>query len=714
MLSPRRRGGGLAALALALPLAAGTGLPAHAALPASAVASAASGLPSVVPEPVSETAVSGNGFPLSAQTLIDVVSTDPDAKTVGIYLAALLAPATGYALPVVTSSQAQSQAVVLDPNGSADLGPEGYTLVSGGTGVTVTAHGAQGLFRGVQTLRQLLPAAVEASTPQPGPWTVAPVRISDSPRYAYRGVLLDVARRFFPVSQVKRYIDEAAAYKVNTLHLHLTDDQGWRIAIGAIPSLTTTGASTQNGFTGGSSWYYTTAQYQDIVAYAKSRYVTVVPEIDGPGHDNAALASVAGLNCDDVAKAPYSGFDYGFSLYCLSDSRHTANVTSFLNTVISAVAALTPGPYIHIGGDEAPRTTAAEYNTYASVVASAVTAKGKTVMGWHELGQATIPSGTLIQFWGDAFDRASVGTANESQSIRFVRNAVAQGARFVMSPADHAYLDMKYDTATPYGQSWAGYIPLRTAYDWDPGTATAKPDGTAAVVTEDRVAGVEAALWADYAYAGSPSPPTSTSQFPEPQTYADYMSFPRLPAIAEIGWSPRSTHDWNDFQQRLAAQGPRWTAAGTAYNPAPDVPWPASLVNLNGTHTLTTGGQGLDDPGSSTNTGVHLITWSLHGGSNQQWTFTQQGNGSYTLRNSTSGLCADVDSGSTSAGAAIIQWTCNGGSNQQWRAIPLPDGSYSLRSVKSGLLLTTASTADGATVTQQLDTNSALQHWKLG
>ncbi|MFE3106044.1 family 20 glycosylhydrolase [Kitasatospora indigofera] len=705
----RRRGRDLAvlgAVALATSLLSGT--------TAVTAARAVPALPAIVPQPVSESAVTGSGFTLAAGTQVDVLSTDPAAVGVGTYLAGILAPATGFTLPVVSSTQPAGNAVVLDPNGPSTLGAEGYTLTSNSGGVIVTAHGAEGLFRGVQTLRQLLPAAVESPAVKPGPWTVSPVQISDSPRYSYRGAMLDVARRFYPVAQVKRFIDQAAAYKINTLHLHLTDDQGWRIAIGALPNLTTVGASTQSGFTGGTSWYYTAAEYQDLVAYAKSRFMTVVPEIDGPGHTSAALASVANLNCNNQAGAPYSGFAVGISLYCLSDAQHVTNVGTFLSTVISTVAALTPGPYIHVGGDETPQATAAQYASYVSAAASATTAQGKKVIGWHQLGQGTLPANSLLQFWGDADDRATVGSSQESASIQQVRAGVAQGAGFIMSPSDHAYLDMKYDSSTPYGLSWEGYVTVQKAYDWDPTTVTAKTNGNSPVVPAGQIAGVEAALWADRAYAGSTSLPTSTSQFPEPSVYTDYMSFPRLPAIAEIGWSPQSTHDWTAFSQRLAAQGPRWTAAGVNYYAAPGVPWPTGgSGGLNGVHTVTTGGQALDDPGSSSSNGLQLDTWALHGGSNQKWTFTQQADGSYTLVNGASGLCLDVNGGSMSAGAAVIQYTCGGGLNQRWQAVALAGGGYTLASAKSGLLLTTASTANGALVTQQADTNSALQHWTI-
>ncbi|MHA4773445.1 family 20 glycosylhydrolase [Streptomyces sp. MSC1_001] len=716
MRSSRRRGRNLAALtALALAFAALVPVTVSAA-PAAAVEAAA--VPSVVPQPVSQTNLTGSGFTLTAQTPVNVLSSgDPDAAGVGAYLAGLLAPATGYTLPVTTTSQPTAQAIVLNPNGPSTLGAEGYTLNSTSTGVTLTAYGAQGLFRGVQTLRQLLPAAIESTTAKPGPWTVAPVQISDTPRYSYRGVMVDVARRYFPITQLKRYIDQAATYKINTLHLHLTDDQGWRIAIGAIPSLTTVGASTQSGFTGGTTWYYTAAEYQEIVAYAKSRFMTVVPEIDGPGHTSAALASVANLNCNNNTISPYSGFDVGISLYCLSDAQHVTNVSSFLTTVIDTVAAMTPGPYVHLGGDETPAATPTQYAAYVSAATSAATARGKTVMGWHQLGQSTIPANSIMQWWGDADDRSTIGTSNETEDIQFVRNAVQQNATFVMSPSDHAYLDMKYDSTTPYGLSWQGYVPLSKAYDWDPTTSTAKLNGTGSLVPADRIAGVEAALWADRAYTGSHQLPTSTSQFPEPYVYAEHMTYPRLPAIAEIGWSPQSTHNYTDFSRRLATHGPRWTAAGIHYYAAPDVPWTSGGGTgggtHNGVHTLATGTQALTVPKHGNN-GAQLTTTALTGSNSQKWTFTEQSDGSYTLVNVSTGLCADVNAGSMSAGAAIIQWTCTGTTNQRWNITAATGGGHTLTSVKSGLVITTASTGNNALVTQQPASGSALQRWTIG
>ncbi|MCX5214478.1 family 20 glycosylhydrolase [Kitasatospora sp. NBC_00240] len=707
MRSSHRRGRRLVALATAvaaLPLTA-TLSQAAAAPPAPAPAPYA-----LVPQPVSQQAVAGAGFTLTAQTRIAVLSRDSAAVGVGTYLAKLLAPATGYDLAVVKDTRVPKNAVVLDPDGPKSLGAEGYTLTSDEHGVVVRAHGAEGLFRGVQTLRQLLPAAVESRSEQTRAWTVPPAKISDSPRYEYRGVMLDVARRFYPVAQVKRYIDEAAAYKINTLHLHLTDDQGWRLAIDAVPDLTKVGASTQSGFTGGSDWYYSAADYKEIVSYASSRFMTVVPEIDGPGHTEAALASVPGLNCDDKAKAPYSGFDVGISLYCLEDGTHIGNTRRFLAAVIKEVAKLTPGPYIHLGGDETPQATPEQYAAYVKAATSAATGRNKTVMGWHQLGQSAIPADSILQYWGEDDDRESIGTAEETRSIREVRNGVAQGAKFVMSPSDHAYLDMKYDVSTPYGLSWSGYVPVQRSYEWDPATSTAKPDGTGAVVPAKKIAGVEAALWADRAYEGSNALPTPTTRWPEPQDYADYMSFPRLPALAEVGWSPQSARDWNSFRQRLAQQGPRWTAAGIGYYAAPGIPWPGVVKTVEGAHSVETGGKALDNPGGSTSDGTEPVLWSPNRGANQTWTFTPQGDGTYTMLNKSSGKCAEATGG---AGAAVVQRTCDNQTGQRWRITPADNDRYTIAAAGSGLLLTAASATNGAKVTQQPDTGSTLQRWSV-
>ncbi|MEC3994326.1 beta-N-acetylhexosaminidase [Actinacidiphila sp. DG2A-62] len=506
----------------------------------------------VIPVPAAVQA-GGGAFRITSGTRIEVDggadapdAGSPEAHAVADYAAALLRPATGYPLPVEQSRTADGEGGRdADPAGivlaldSADpgLGDEGYRLRTTAQAVTVTARTPAGLFHGVQTLRQLLPAAVESHDAVSGvAWTVPDADIRDVPRYAYRGAMLDSARHFLTVAQVERAIDQYALYKINTLHLHLTDDQGWRIAIDSWPRLASYGGSTQVG--GGSGGYYTQADYREIVRYAASRFLTVVPEIDGPGHSNAALASYAELNCDGKAPALYTGTAVGFSSFCAPKE-----VTyTFLDDVVREIAALTPGPYVHIGGDEAQSTSAADYATYTDRAQQIVAAHGKTAVGWHQIDSAHPAPGALAQYWGTAGNEADVAKAAQA------------GTGLIMSPANRSYLDMQYDASTPVGKHWAGYVDVRTSYDWDPATfVQGVPAGA--------VRGVEAALWTETLQANKDM---------------DYMTFPRLPGIAEIGWSPQATHDWDAYRVRLAAQGPRWAAMGIDYYRSPQVDWPAS------------------------------------------------------------------------------------------------------------------------------------------
>ncbi|MEV6009342.1 beta-N-acetylhexosaminidase [Streptomyces sp. NPDC051976] len=492
----------------------------------------------VVPVPASVTA-GGGSFRITAATAVRLTDGSARTRQVADYLAGLLRPATGYALPVSRAARnaAAGDAVVLslgDPD--TGLGAEGYRLRTTGRSVLISARTTAGLFHGVQTLRQLLPAAVESATVVPtADWTVPSATIRDVPRYAYRGSMLDVARHFFTVPQVERYIDQLALYKLNTLHLHLTDDQGWRIAIGSRPRLTSYGGSTEVG--GGAGGFYTQDDYREIVRYAASRFLTVVPEIDGPGHTNAALASYPELTCDGVAPPLYTGIKVGFSSLCVPNEA----TYRFENDVVREIAALTPGPYLHIGGDEAHSTSAADYTAFVDRMQPIVTSYGKTVIGWHQIDSAHPVKGAIAQYWGTAGNEAPVVAAAKA------------GTRVIMSPANKAYLDMSYDPSSPLGLHWAGYVEVKDSYDWDPATFV-KGVPAAAVL------GVEAPLWTETL--------KTTADL-------DSMAFPRLPGIAEIGWSPAATHDWAAYRVRLAAQAPRWTALGITFHRSPQVDWPA-------------------------------------------------------------------------------------------------------------------------------------------
>ncbi|MGW5447603.1 beta-N-acetylhexosaminidase [Streptomyces asiaticus] len=549
----RRRARLLCSLLLTVVAGAGTAASSASATPASpwsarsssasaqdVAAAAPTPLDRVVPAPASVRPAAGS-YAIRPDTRVRVSGSDGSARSarrVGDYLAKVLRPSTGFALPVTTRSGDDGIRLRLTPKaaGVRTLGEEGYRLQVTGRAITLTARGSAGLFHGVQTLRQLLPASVERTTRQPGPWRVSGGTITDVPRYAWRGAMLDVSRHFFGVDQVKRYIDQLALYKINKLHLHLSDDQGWRIAIDSWPNLARHGGSTQVG--GGPGGYYTKDDYREIVAYAASRELTVVPEIDMPGHTNAALASYADLNCDGVAPPLYTGTEVGFSSLCVPKE-----VTyDFVDDVIRELAALTPGPYLHIGGDEAHSTSHEDYVAFMDRVQPVVAKYGKTVVGWHQLTGAHPAKGAIAQYWG------TDGSEKE------VADAAKAGTRLILSPANRAYLDMKYNADTPLGQSWAGYVEAKQSYDWDPGTYIKDAPASS-------VLGVEAPLW---------------SETLQTSPQIEYMAFPRLPGIAELGWSPASAHDWDDYKVRVAAQGPRWDAMRIAYYHSPQIPWPTS------------------------------------------------------------------------------------------------------------------------------------------
>lgn len=487
----------------------------------------------LLPAPMRVEPAQGVAFTITSATGIATEPDSAEAAAVGAYLAELLRPATAYRLPV---SPDQAGIALRLGGARASLGDEGYELEVTAEGVTIQAYAPAGLFRGVQTLRQLLPAAIERPAAHAGAWTIPGGRIVDRPRYAYRGVMLDVARHFFGVAEVKRLIDLAALYKVNHLHLHLTDDQGWRIAIESWPRLATYGGGTEVG--DGPGGHYTQDDYTEIVRYAERHFITIVPEVDLPGHTNAALASYPELTCDGQAPERYTGIEVGFSSLCAGNEL----TYRFLDEVFGELAALTPGPYLHLGGDEAKSTSAEEYATIVERAQEIIGRHGKTAIGWQEITSAKLLPGTLVQMWDSAAD----GTG--------VLHAAEGGNRVILSPADRSYLDMKYDAESPLGLSWAGHVPVAQAYGWNP--AAYLPG-----LAPDAVAGIESPLW------------TETTRSMED---LEFLAFPRLAAIAELGWSPAATHDWVAFRARLAAQAPRWDALGVAYHRAPDVPWPPS------------------------------------------------------------------------------------------------------------------------------------------
>lgn len=486
---------------------------------------------SLIPIPVSVTATNSS-FLISNQTGIYIQNLNPELTKIGQYLADKLSPATGYDLEVKAADGSEgtgSFLLKLDPEDEA-LGSEGYQLDITEDMVTLSANQPAGLFRGVQTIRQLLPETIEISSVQEGPWEVASGTIRDYPSYAYRSAMLDVARHFFSVEDVKRYIDLLAAYKMNNLHLHLTDDQGWRIEIKSWPNLTEFGAQSEVG--GGEGGFYTQEQYSELVAYAADRYMTIVPEIDMPGHTNAALSSYPELNCNGKAPEVHTGIEVGFSTLC-TDKEITYQ---FIDDVFRELAAITPGPYLHIGGDESDATPLKDYIPFVNRVQEIVASHGKKVMGWDEVAMSSLIPNSVAQYW------------------KFPENAekaIEQGAQLLISPANEAYLDMSYDSTSRLGLHWAAYIEVDSAYTWDPLT-------TIPGIKKENILGIEAPLWSE-----------TTTNMDE----LEWLVFPRLPGHAEIGWSPTSHRDWEEYKIRLGRQGPRMQAMGIDFYPSKLVPW---------------------------------------------------------------------------------------------------------------------------------------------
>lgn len=485
----------------------------------------------LIPQPVTVTA--GNEmFELAKSTKIIIAGKNNRLTALGKYLSGTLAPATGFKLPVRNEKLIQiSPRIVLALDESlSNLGTEGYRLDVEKREITLTAFRPAGVFRGIQTLRQLLPPEIESDTAQKIIWYVPTGTIVDYPKYKHRGVMLDVARHFFCVKDVKRFIDLISLYKINVLHMHLADDQGWRIEIKSWPKLTGTGGSTQVG--GGEGGYYTQKEFSDIVDYAASRYISIIPEIDMPGHTNAALASYPELNCDNKAPKLYTGTRVGFSSLCI-DKEITY---VFVDDVIREIAAISPSPYIHIGGDESFSTKKADFITFINRTRDIVTKYEKIMIGWDEVAHGDIGPDHVIQYW-----------SNKKNALK----GSSKGAGVILSPSNHAYLDMKYDAKTKLGLTWAGYIEVDKAYTWQPATLI---EGLPA----ENILGVEALLWSE----------TLTVM-----DEIEFLLFPRMPGIAEIGWSQSESLNWESYRERLAQHRGRFNYLNIDYYRSPLVPW---------------------------------------------------------------------------------------------------------------------------------------------
>jgi hexosaminidase len=491
-------------------------------------------------------------FEITASTGIYFEGQSNDLRFIAEYLADRFRPSTGFGLPVASTTEEPGSGniyLTLDEEDSA-LGDEGYELSITEDLLKVKAHSPAGVFWAIQTIRQLLPAKVESEGKKDGPWEIATGTIRDFPSYPFRGSMLDVARHFFDVDEVKRYIDMISMYKMNVLHLSLSNDQGWRIEIKSWPNLTTYGGSTEVG--GGEGGFYTQEQYKEIVKYAQDRYVTIVPEIDMPGHTNAALASYPELNCDGKAPELYTGIKVGFSSLCT-----TSEITyKFIDDVIREVSAITPGPYFHIGGDESHATKREHYIPFVARVRDIVKSHGKQVIGWEETAQINMnekrpEEGVKGDLQSAANASAASAIAQYWSNADHALEAVSNGSKLVMSPATKMYLDMQYDSTTKLGLHWAAYIEVDSSYMWNPTTLVKG-------ITRENILGIEAPLWTE----------TVTTM-----DEIEYMIFPRIIGLAEIGWSPEEGRGWEEYRVRLGNHAARLNTLGIDYYKSAQVPW---------------------------------------------------------------------------------------------------------------------------------------------
>lgn len=420
-------------------------------------------------------------------------------------------------LDITESDTAESQIelfLVQEP----ELGEEGYRLIIDNQ-ITLSANTDTGLFYAVQTLRQLLPAEVQASYPLPL------VDITDSPSYPWRGNMLDVARSFLPADYLKAHIERMARFKLNRLHLHLSDDQGWRVEIKQYPKLTEIGGA--SAVTGGRSGFYTQEQIRELVTYAEARHVTLVPEIDLPGHTQAAIASYNELACDDVTNLnTYSGLEVGFSKLCLTKPEV---IYPWVENVLSELVELFPSEYIHIGGDEIKDPLYGEFIGRATRIVADL---GRTAIAWEEGSVADNDPDVLLQLWNDQYD---------------IQPALDRGHQLIVSPCSYTYFDHGNYAGQPNTYDWCRKegVPLARAYSLDPSAFGA-------------TVGVESAMWSELVHTNA---------------VADNRLWPRLASTAELGWSRAEDRDYAEFVARLSALRAQLDALGIEYYREPDLGW---------------------------------------------------------------------------------------------------------------------------------------------
>ncbi|MEO9020823.1 MAG: family 20 glycosylhydrolase [Ginsengibacter sp.] len=526
----------------------------------------------LVPEPVS--IISGEGhFILNNKTTIQVLTRDTSAKRVGEFLSKKMVLVSGDKLPVTVYAKKEvtGNSIRLSLLNDTSLGNEGYKLNITTKGISISAHKPAGLFYGMQTLFQLMPKEVEENQLVKNvKWEIPVCTITDYPRFGWRGLMFDVSRHFFTKEEVKEFIDQMVKYKYNLLHLHLTDDEGWRIEIKGLPKLTEVGAwrVKRVGYFGTFAapspdeprdygGFYTQDDIREIVKYAQDRFVNILPEIDVPGHSLAAIASYPELSCTPGADQYHvrSGeeimdWSHGQPPIALIDNTlcpANEKVYEFLDKVMTQVAQLFPFEYIHVGGDECPKNfweksdaikalmqkvglkTMDEVQSYFEKrLEKIVESKGKKFMGWDEILQGGIAPSAAVMSW---------------RGMKGGIEAAKMGHEVVMSPTDFAYLDYMQGDPIIEPHVYAT-LRLKKAYQFEP-----VPDG----VDPKYILGGQANLWTEQVYN---------------MRHMEYMLWPRAMAISEAVWSPKEKRNWNDFSGRVETQFKRFDAAEVKYAPS--------------------------------------------------------------------------------------------------------------------------------------------------
>lgn len=504
----------------------------------------------IVPKPRS-LQVNAGEFRLTARTQL---VADGAALPVAQYLQKQFGRATGYQLPLVQASDQPAIRFILDPS---VVGQEAYALQVSEQGIAVRAATATGLFWGVQSLRQLLPVEIEAEGPVHRDfWSVPAVSIADEPAFPYRGMHLDVSRSFMPVEFIQQYIDLLALHKLNRFHWHLTDDQGWRIEIKKYPRLTQQGAWRDTTIVGHTydkdglydgklvGGYYTQEQIRFLVAYAAERQVTIIPEVDIPGHASAILAAYPEYGCTGKATQVQSHFGVFPAVLC-----PTEQTFAFLEDVFTEVTQLFPSDYIHIGGDEVKTVEWADCQACSELMAreniadyfalqgymvrrvEAVLNKlGRQIIGWDEILEGGVAPSATITSW---------------RGIEGAIHAAREGHDAIMAPGSHLYFDHYQSRSIDEPLAIHGLTPVRETYEFEVIPAELRNDPAAA-----RILGAQGHLWTEYVRTPAK---------------ALYMVLPRMSALAEVVWTEDAQKTWPDFAQRLPALFRRFDAMGLNY-----------------------------------------------------------------------------------------------------------------------------------------------------